>query len=114
MSQCGALARHTVDVRTQMRFGRYCPSSGVFVSAGTFDVQRLRQYMDLGVNRFSIGVQASLCCVARIFGCSTPCAHACYSRAVCEDWELYNTHDRHLELPAYSGTTSLHHRCLHV
>lgn len=25
---------------------------------GTFDVERLREYMDLGVTRFSIGVQA--------------------------------------------------------
>lgn len=25
---------------------------------GTFDAERLREYMDLGVSRFSIGVQA--------------------------------------------------------
>ena len=34
------------------------PEISMEADPGTFDVEKLRHYMDLGVNRFSIGIQA--------------------------------------------------------
>ena len=50
---------HPVCVSSHDRVTTVYSHDSASAFAGTFDVQRLREYMALGVNRFSVGVQAS-------------------------------------------------------
>jgi hypothetical protein len=75
---------------------------------GTFDVALLRSYMTLGVNRFSVGIQAfdQVCgCYAQSEGCDFSLVASDHNRAVLADTLHISISGRH-GFPMSAGTQS--------